>query len=100
MDEYAVKLTTRALRDLDGIYAYIADTLLEPGTAEALVERLENGILSLEKMPYRCTERKRGAYANKGYRNLFIENFTVVYRVEEEKKRVIIVTVRYSRSEF
>lgn len=100
MDEYAVKLTPRALRDLDGIYAYIADTLLEHGTAEALVERPENGILSLEKMPYRCPERRRGAYANKRYRNLFIENFTVVYRVEEEKKLVIIVTVRYSRSEF
>ena len=100
MDEYAVKLSPRALRDLDGIYAYIADTLLERGTAEDLVERLEKGILSLEKMPYRCPERRRGAYANKGYRNLFIENYTVVYRVEEEKKRVIIVTVRYSRSEF
>lgn len=68
MDEYAVKLTPRALRDLDGIYAYIADTLLESGTAEALVDRLEEGILSLEKMPYRCPERRRGAYANKGYR--------------------------------
>ncbi len=48
MDEYAVKLTPRALRDLDEIYAYIADTLLERGTAEALVERLEKGILSLD----------------------------------------------------
>lgn len=83
MDEYAVKLTPHALRDLDGIYAYIADTLLESGTAEALVDRLEESILSLEKMPYRCPERRRGAYANKGYRNLFIENYTAVYRVDE-----------------
>ncbi len=88
------------MRDLDGIYAYIADTLLESGTAEALIDRLEAGVLSLEKMPYRCPERRRGAYANKGYRNLFIENYTVVYRVEEEEKRVIVVTVRYSRSDF
>lgn len=88
------------MRDLDGIYAYIADTLLEPGTAKALIDRLEAGILSLERMPYRCPERRRGAYANKGYRNLFIENDTVVYRVEEELKRVIVITVWYSRSEF
>lgn len=68
--------------------------------AEALIDRLEAGVLSLEKMPYRCSERRRGVHANKGYRNLFIENYTVVYRVEEEEKRVIVVTVRYSRSDF
>ena len=30
MDKYSVKLMSRALRDLDGIYDYIAHTLLEP----------------------------------------------------------------------
>ena len=33
MDKYSVKLMSRTLRDLDGIYDYIAHTLLEPGTA-------------------------------------------------------------------
>ena len=53
MDKYGVKLMSRAQRDLDGIYAYIAQTLLEPGTALALVERIEKEILSLDQMPYR-----------------------------------------------
>ena len=63
MDKYSVKLMSRTLRDLDGIYDYIAHTLLEPGTALKLVGRIEDAILSLEMMPYRCPERKRGAYA-------------------------------------
>ena len=100
MDRYAVKLTPRAVRDLDGIYGYIADTLLESGTAAALIDRLEAGILSLETMPYRCPERRKGAYADRGYRNLFIENYTVIYRVDEAQKQVIVLTVRYSKSEF
>lgn len=50
---------SRALRDLDGIYDYIANTLLEPGTALGLVGR-----------------------------------------IDEAKKTVIVVTVRYSPSEF
>ena len=33
LDKYRVKLMARALRDLDSIYAYIAKTFLEPGTA-------------------------------------------------------------------
>lgn len=71
MNNYHVKLMRRALRDLDGIYAYIAHALLEPETARNLVDRIEDAILSLETMPYRCPERKRGAYANRGYRAAF-----------------------------
>ena len=91
---------SRAVRDLESIYAYIAETLLEPGTAEEMADSLEEGILSLEAMPYRCPERKRGIYANKGYRQLFIKNYTVIYRVDELSKTVIVVTVRYSGSNF
>ena len=100
MDKYSVKLMNRAQRDLDGVYAYIARTLLEPGTAVTLVEKIAEELLSLEQMPYRCQERKNGIYANRGYRQLLIGNFTAVYRVDEAKKLVIIVTVRYSRSQF
>ncbi len=100
MDNYSVKLMSRALRDLDKIYDYIAHTLVEPGTALKLAERIENAIFSLETMPYRCPERRRGAYAYRGYRQLLVENYTVIYRIQESEKQVIVVTVRYSSSEF
>lgn len=100
MDNYQIKLMTMAQRDLDRIYAYIAGTFLEPGTAEKMIDALEDGIFSLESMPYRCPERKRGIYANKGYRQLFIKNYTAVYRIDEVSKTVIVVTVRYSASDF
>ncbi len=99
-DEYKVKLMGRALRDIDSIYKYIAEILLEPGTASKLVERIEQEILSLEHFPNRCPIRKTGVYANKGYRQLFIKNFTVIFRVNEIEKTVIVITVRYSASQF
>lgn len=100
MDKYNVSLTSRALRDLDDIYVYIAQTLLVPETALGLVDKIEEEILSLEEMPYRFPERKTGAYANRGYRQLFVGNYTVIYRVDEKRRQVIIVTVRYSPSQF
>ena len=100
MDKYSVKLMKRAQRDLDGIYTYIAQTLLEPGTALALVEKIDQEILSLEQIPYRWPERRRGAYANRGYRQMLVKNYTVIYRVDEANKQVVVVTVRYSPSNF
>ena len=100
MDKYNVSLTSRALRDLDSIYVYIAQTLLVPETALGMVDKIEKEILSLEEMPYRFPERKTGAYANKGYRQLFVGNYTVIYRIDEKRRQVIVVTIRYSPSQF
>lgn len=100
-NKYSVKLLPRAYRDLDDIYEYIAEMLIESGVAAKLVDSLEEAIFSLESMPQRGALRKIGAYAaNKGYRQLFVGNFTVVYRVAEAKKRVLVVTIRYSKSQF
>lgn len=100
MDKYTVKLYARAYRDIDGIYTYIAENLLSPDTALNMVDELEKAIFSLEKFPERGAIRRTGAYANGDYRQLFVKNYVIVYRVRKEKKEVHIVTVRYSPSNF
>ena len=99
-EAYKVKLMSRAVRDLDGIYRYIAQTLLEPGTALHMVEEIEKEILSLEQLPNRCPPRRSGIYGNKGYRQLFVKNYTVIFRVDEAEKTVLVITVRYSASQY
>ena len=96
MEQYSVKLLRRAVQDMDGIYTYIAQTLLEPETALKLVGRLEYAIFSLETLPHRCPERRVGAYADHGYRQLLMENYTIIFRIDEEYRPVIVVTVRYA----
>lgn len=100
MDKYIVKLLPKAYRDIEQIYNYISQNFEEKEIALKLVNDIEDTIFSLESLPYRGAERKIGLYANKGYRQLFLKNFSVIYRVDEDKKYVIIVTVRYSRSNF
>ena len=79
MDKYEVRLMNQAMRDLDDIYAYIAGNLLEPGVAAEMVDALESEILSLEYLPYRCSERRTGSFANSGYRQLMVKNYIVIY---------------------
>ena len=100
MDKYKIKLTPRTVQDLDGIYRYIAEKIKEPEIANNLIDTLEDAMDSLEMFPNRGAERKNGAYASKGYRQLFVKNFTIVYRVDEGHKQVIVLTVRYSMSSF
>lgn len=78
MDNYVVKLYARAYRDLDGIYTYIAENLLEPDTALHMVDELENAIFSLEQLPERGSIRRVGTYANGNYRQLFVKNYSII----------------------
>ena len=100
MDNYQVKLMPRAYRDLDEIEHYIACELSEPETALNLIHEIEEAILGLTHFPQRGARRKIGRYAEKDYRQLFVKNYTIVYRIDNVHKWVIIVTIRYTPSRF
>lgn len=87
LDKYTVKLYARAYQDLEEIYSYIANSLLEPDTALNMVDALETAILSLAQFPERGAIRRVGAYSNKDYRQLFLKNYTIIYRIVKQKKR-------------
>lgn len=93
MVKYTIKMLQRVSDDLDNIYNHIADDFKEIGTAEKMADALEDAILSLDEMPYRGSIRRTGAFANRGYRQIFVKNFTIVYRIDEAKKMVVIVPV-------
>ena len=56
MDKNEVRLMNQALQDLDEIYGYIARNLHEPGVVTELLDALEFEILSLEYLPYHCSD--------------------------------------------
>lgn len=100
MDKYTVKMFPQAYRDIDKIYEQVLLVSNYADDAIALAENLEKAILSLEEQLYRGTERKYGFYAFKGYRQLSVENYIIIYEVLENEKVVAVVTVKYGKSEF
>jgi addiction module RelE/StbE family toxin len=100
LDNYTVKLYPRAYQDLDEIYSYIADHLTEPAVAEKITDTLEQAILSLEQLPERGSRRQIGIYAAGDYRQLFVKNYVIIYRVLPRQKEVHIITVRYAPADF
>ena len=40
-------------------------------------------------------ERLVGRYAGKGYKQLIIDNYIAIYKIDERSKKVFVVTVQY-----
>ncbi|MEE1518252.1 MAG: type II toxin-antitoxin system RelE/ParE family toxin [Lachnospiraceae bacterium] len=95
MDKYKVKVNPRAIRELDHIYEYIANEKLAPENAKGQVDRIKKNILSLDTFPQSHQERNEGRYAGKGYRQLLIDNYIVIFRIVEHDKIVYVVTIQY-----
>ena len=86
MDKYKIKVNPRAIRELDHIYKYIANEKLAPENAKGQVDRIKTSILSLATFPQSHQERREGRYAGKGYRQLLIDNYIAIFRIDEQCK--------------
>lgn len=95
MEKYKVKVNPKAIRELDRIYAYIANEKLAPENAKGQVDRLKKAILNLDTFPHSHQERNEGRFAGKGYRQLLVDNYIAIFRIDENKKVVYVVTVQY-----
>lgn len=95
LDKYEVKINPRAIRELDSIYEYIAIEKLSPRNAKGQLNRIKKAILNLNTFPQSHQERNEGRYAGKGYRQLLVDNYIVIFRIDEVRKIVYVVTVQY-----
>ena len=95
MDKYKIKIYPRAVRELDSIYEYIVVEKMTPEYAKAQTDRIKQAILNLSTFPQSHQERSEGRYAGKGYRQLLIDNYLAVFRIDEPAKTVYVVTIQY-----
>lgn len=96
---YKIVLTDSAKIDLEEIYKYIAERLIETDTANKIMKRIEKEILLLENNPYRCMEvivkpRK------KKYRKLVIGKYIVLYRIIEDSKEIVVDNIIYGKRDY
>lgn len=95
MDKYKVKVNPRTISELDRIYKYIADDKLSSQNVRGQVDRIKKAVLNLDTFPQSHQERNEGRYAGKGYRQLLIDNYVVIFRIDELHKTVYVVTIQY-----
>ena len=95
MNKYKVKFNPKAIHELDSVYEYIANEKLAPENARGQIDRIKKAILNLDTFPQSHQEPNEGRYAGKGYRQLIIDRYIVIFRIDETNKIVYVVTIQY-----
>lgn len=95
MDRYIVKLSPNAYKDIDGIFSYIAVEKLAVENAKAQTDRIFKALKTLETFPMSHQDRVEGRYSKNGYKQLIIDNYIAIFRIDIESKTVYVITVQY-----
>ena len=80
---------------IDSIYAYIALEKLAPENEKSQTDRIWAAIESLDSFPSAHQDRQVGKYAGRGYKQLLIDNYMAIFKIDEQNKTVYVVTVQY-----
>ena len=97
MKEYHIKITGRALADMEAIYDYIADELLNPDAAMRQYNRIADAIESLKVFPERCRLFDSRPEHDLGMRQIAADNYAAVYVIRGDD--VVVLRVLYSASD-
>ncbi len=97
MKRYAVKITDRALADMEEIYNYIAIQLQASENAMGQYNRIAEAIEGLNVYPERVRLMESEPERTMGLRQLVVDNYSVFYMIENED--VIVTRVLYSASD-
>ena len=92
---YKVVLYAKAYQDLEEIYKYISFIISEPLIAKNQTNRIWDAINSLSLFPYSHQDRLVGRFADKGYKQLVVDNYLIVYKIDESLKQVFVVRIQY-----
>ncbi len=97
MKRYTVKITDRALADMEEIYNYIANQLQASENAMGQYNRIAEAIEGLNVFPERVRLMESDLERTMGLRRLVVDNYSAFYVIENED--VIVTRVLYSVSD-
>ena len=99
-NNYSLKFTPKAGKDLEQIYVYISEKLFNDIAANNLLEKIENSIISLKEFPCSGSLISDELLKSKGYRKLVVENYIVFYLVNKSEKQVVVMRILYNAQKY
>ena len=95
MSNFYVCYSDEAQNDLRGIFMHIAYELGSRDNAEGQVNRIREAVKKLDKYPKRNPLVPYAPWASLGMRRLNVDNYAVLYVVDEDNDRVEVVRIPF-----
>ena len=92
-DTYRIRISPRALKDLEGIFRFIVRD--SPQNAAGMIRKLLDAIDSLEMLPHRFDVPRTGHPRGRSTRSMPVWPYLVGYRIDEKRKAVFVTRVRH-----
>ena len=101
---YKVEYLPNASQEIVEIVQYIAEMLHSPAAADNILEKFDEGAKSLRDLPHRCPVVELiepfKQQMNGEYRKLNVDNYVMLYNINESEKIVTITRVIYNRRNY
>jgi toxin ParE1/3/4 len=97
---YSLHVTALAEQDLDGIVNYMTGELANPVAARAFLEKIEDCYALLKTRPKIYVVCDDPYLRNKGYRKALVGNYLLIFRIEEQAKRIHILRFFYGAQDY
>ena len=94
---WRINYTEDAEQDLQSIFDYVTNILLEPVTAKNQTDRIINAVDTLDHLPLRFRLWEKEPWRSKGLRVLPVDNYLVFYLPNEPQKSIDIIRIMYGR---
>ena len=92
---YRLTYSPESIEDLREIHHCIKDVLLEPRTAQRQVARIRDAARALRSLPKRHPVLDWEPWSSEGVRRMVVDNYVLLYVVDDRKGVVAIVRVLY-----
>lgn len=97
---YSLEYLPIARQDMVEIVTYVAKTLCNSVAATRLAEKLTEAAENLRAFPYAQPAYQPLRPLGREYRKLLVENYLMLYWVDEAEKRITIARVVYAKRNY
>ena len=94
---YKLEYLPIARKDIIEIVRYISIELQNPDVADRLAVKLINAAESVLTFPYATQAYRPMRQLEHEYRKISVQNYSIFYWVDEEKKKVVVARVIYAK---
>ena len=97
---YEIEFTEDGTDEIREIYEYISKNLVNEDAAKRLMRKMRKNVMDLAESPKIYAKIKKKDRMKREFRRMVVDNFIVLYTIDENKKTIYISHMYYGRRNY